>query len=253
MRILTLDIETVPHLSFHWGRWQQNIPASNTVSESRIVCFAAKWHDSNKMMFYSEWGSGKEDMLVAAWDLLDKADLVVGYNSKKFDVKRLNAEFAAMGMTPPSPYHHVDLYHQVKKNFAFSSNKLKDVLNVLGLSPKMEEDVNWQLWLDVYNGRKPAQKKMAAYNKQDVKSTEELYDYLLGWIQPHPNWGLYVDDLGPDRPTCPSCGSHDMVKHKIRTTRVRRYRQWKCKACGSYHRGRKHLDGRGKEDTGVLN
>lgn len=218
-----------------------------------MICWAAKWVGSKKIHFASEWIDGAENMFAQLWDLLDAADVVVGFNSKRFDVKRINTEFIVRGWQAPSPYEQVDLLHQVKKNFAFSSNKLKHVLKVLGLSPKLEENANMELWMDVVvRENKAAQKRMMAYNKQDVASTEELYDYILGWISPHPNWGVYVDDLGADRPTCPNCGSKHMHRHKIRRTAVRRYQQWHCQDCGKYARGRKHLDGKSEEDSGVL-
>lgn len=253
MKILTIDIETSPHISCHWRRWQENIPPEFTLEESRVICWAAKWHGERKMIFASEWEDGPENMFAQLWDLLDEADVVVGFNSKRFDIKRINTEFLLLGWEAPSPYEQVDLLWQVKKNFALSSNKLKHVLKILGLSPKLEENANMQLWMDVVvKNLKGARKRMKAYNKQDVASTEELYDYLLGWISPHPNWGVYADDRGADRPVCPNCGGTHMVKHKVRRTQVRRYQQWHCRDCGKYSRGRRHLDAKRPEDSGVL-
>ena len=239
MKILTFDIETSPHLSFHFGRWQQNIPYQNTVSESSVSCWAAKWLDEDNVMFMSEWKDGYEPMMTEMWELLEEADAVVGFNSDKFDIKRVNSEFLRLGWTPPSPYASIDLFKQAKKHFAFSSNRLKDLLEELGLSPKLETVGGMKLWMGVYFEEEWAQKRMRLYNIQDVWSTEEFYDYMLGWITPHPNWGLYVDD---DNPVCPNCASTNMKKHKIRRTKVRKYQQWQCQDCGSYHRGRKSLE-----------
>jgi len=239
MKILTFDIETSPHLSFHWRRWQENIPYQNTIEESSTLCWAAKWLDEDDVMFMSEWDDGFEPMMREMWELLEEADAVIGFNSDKFDIKRVNSEFLRLGWTPPSPYAKIDLFKQAKKHFAFSSNRLKDLLVELGLTPKLESNANMKLWMDVYFREAPALKRMKNYNIQDVKSTEEFYDYMLGWIDPHPNWGLYVDD---DNPTCPNCGSTEMKKHKIRRTKVRKYQQWQCQGCGSYHRGRKSLE-----------
>lgn len=249
MKILFLDIETSPHISVHFGRWQQNIIKEHTLHESQMICWAAKWAGQRKVTVCDIWTTSKQDFLGNLWDLLDEADLVVGYNHRKFDLKRINAEFIVNDMYPPSPYQTVDLLQQVKKHFSFSSNKLKHVLKELGLSPKLEEGVDMSLWIDccVYN-KKAAQKLMKSYNRQDVVSTEELYDYMLGWITPHPNWGLYVDDTTDERPACPNCGSNHMVKHKVRRTKVQTYQQWRCESCGSYHRGRKAIQ---KKD-GVL-
>jgi hypothetical protein len=128
MKILILDIETSPHLSWHWGRWKQNIPHKQTVTESAVLCWAAKWYGQKKVHFGSRWYDGHEYMMEKLWLLMDEADVVVGYNSKKFDVKRINSEFIRLGWEQPSPYDQVDLLLQVRKHFAFSSNRLDDVL-----------------------------------------------------------------------------------------------------------------------------
>ena len=252
MKILIFDIETSPHVSMHWGRWNENIQPEKTLAESHMICFAAKWHHSPQVIFRSEWDHGFDEMIKKMWKLLDEADAVVGFNSNKFDIKKVNTEFVRLGYGPPSPYHSIDLYAQAKKHFAFSSNRLKHLLKELSLSPKLEENSNIELWKEVcIDKKRSAQRRMQAYNIQDVKSTEEFYDYLLGWITPHPNWGLYVDDVSQKNPICPNCGGHNLHKHKIRTTKVRKYRQYRCADCGSYHRGRKNIGPKGT-NNGVL-
>ena len=250
MRIFTFDIETSPHVSFHFGRWQQNIPAQNTINESHMTCFAAKELGKKKVTFRSDWTHGQEVMLDTLWDIMDEADVIVGFNSNKFDIKRVNGEFLTAGYSPPSPFKKIDLMLQAKKHFAFSSNRLKDILKRLGLSPKLEDNANMALWMDVHFGDKGAQKRMKEYNIQDVRSTEELYEYMLGWIQPHPNWGLFVNDLD-GRPVCPNCGSRHVHKRGFETTKVRKYQRYQCQDCGSFHRGRASLGDTGPK-TGVL-
>jgi DNA polymerase elongation subunit (family B) len=251
MRVLTLDIETSPHLSFHFRRWQENIPAVNTIEESRMICWAAKFNDEKKVRFSAEWLD--DDMLGSLWELLDEADVVVGFNSNNFDLKRINAEFIRKGWVPPSPYQKVDLMLQAKKHFKFSSNKLSAILDELGLAPKMTQDVNFKLWMDVsYHKLKKAQNKMRLYNIEDVKVTEQLYDFMLGWIDPHPNWGHFVNDEGTcDKPTCPNCGCTHLQKHKKRYTKTSSYQQYKCLDCGKYSRGRKALV-KAKDKEGLL-
>lgn len=252
MRILTFDIETSPHLSFHWRRWQENIPYQNTIDESHVTCWAARWYGESDVMFMCEWEDGLEAMLTGIYELLEEADVVIGFNSNKFDVKRLNAEFLRMGWTPPSPYQKIDLLLAARKQFAFSSNRLKDLLKELDLTPKLEDNANMQLWMDVHFEVKAAQNRMKRYNIQDVKSTEEFYEYMLPWITSHPNWGHFADDVSnPDDPICPTCGTQNMERHKRRYTTVKSYTQWRCKDCGSYHRGRKALLKK-SEDQGIL-
>jgi hypothetical protein len=204
-------------------------------------------------MFMSEWEDGADTMIEGMYDLLNEADVIVGFNSDKFDVKRLNAEFIERGWAPPSPYDKIDLFKQAKKHFAWSSNRLKDILKRLELTPKLEDTIDMELWIDCcYWKDSAAQNRMKKYNKQDVRSTEELYEWLLGWIEPHPNWALFADDVtDPDKPVCPNCGGTHLHKVKVRRTRVRSYQQWHCQDCGKYSRGRKNLGLKGT-DNGIL-
>lgn len=251
MKIKTFDIETSPHLSFHWRRWQENIPTANTIEESKMICWAVKDYGEKNIEFASVWEDGEDYVLERLWEIMDEADVIVGYNSDKFDIKRVQGEFFLRGWEPPSPFASVDLFKQVKKHFAFSSNRLKDVLKARGLAPKLEDNANMQLWMDVvYNQTKSAQNRMKAYNKQDVASTEELYDAMLGWMTNHPNWGLYADDLD-GTPICPNCGG-ECKEHKVRRTKVRQYMQYQCQNCGKYSRGRKSI-GDNNLLNGVLN
>lgn len=252
MNILTVDVETSPHLSFHWRRWNENIPPEFTIAESRIISWAAKWYDKKKVMHRDIWQDGLDLFHEDLWNLLDEADVVVSYNGKKFDIKRINAEFLEHGMDPPSPFAQVDLFVQAKRHFNFSSNKLKHLLKRLGLTPKLEDGVDMQLWIDcVYKEDWNAQKLMKKYNIQDVKSTEALYEYMLGWLDQHPNWGVYVEDVTSDTPVCPNCGGTHLVKHKVRRTTTRVYQQYQCQDCGKYSRGRKNIGTKGV-DNGIL-
>jgi len=252
MKILIVDIETSPHLSYHFRRWQENIPPENTIEETRTICWSAKWLGDSKMYFMSEWEDGFVEMVKGIYDLLNEADVVVGFNSDKFDIKMLNTEFLRLGYGPPSPFQKVDLYKQATKHFRFSSNRLKHLLLELGLSPKLEDNAKMELWIDVVHWKsKSARKRMKEYNKQDVRSTEEFYTYMLGWIDPHPNYGLFVDDVSDAKPVCPNCGSVHLIKHKVRRTQVKVYQQWHCKGCGKYSRGRKNIGVAGV-DNGIL-
>lgn len=252
MKILTIDIETSPHLSAHFGRRNLFINPEATLEESEIICFASKWLGQKKVHYMDVWTSSKEDMLAVLWEMLDEADLVVGFNSRKFDLKRINAEFLIHHMTPPAPYAQVDLYAEARKHFSFSSMRLKHLLKELGLTPKLEDNADMKLWVDAcFLGDPVAQKRMKQYNIQDVKSTEEFYEYMLGWIKPHLNWGLFLSDEEDNTPICPNCGSKDLIKKGLEHTKVRTYQRYKCKSCGAHHRGRRNLAKPGA-DSGIL-
>jgi len=237
MKILLLDIETSPHLSWHFQRRKVTIPRKHTEQESRIICWAAKWYGQKTIHCRAAWDESFEEMMERLWALMDEADVIVGFNSKKFDVRRINSEFLRMGISQPSPYDQVDLYREITKHFAFSANRLDDILEELGMETKYSNS-GMDLWVNVMHGDVSARAEMKRYNKQDVKVTEELYDRIKGWITTHPNWGLFIDD---ENPVCTNCGSSHVIKHKERRTRTRRYTQYQCQDCGAYARGRKSI------------
>jgi DNA polymerase elongation subunit (family B) len=238
MRVLTLDIECSPNLGYVWSLWKQNVSIGQLEEVGEVISFAAKWHGSKKVLFYSVYHDGKEAMLKAAHDLLSEADVVVGYNSKSFDMKHLNREFVLAGMEPPAPYAQVDLLLVVKKNFRFTSNKLDFVAQQLNIGAKTSH-TGFQLWKDCMENKKPAWDLMRTYNKQDVVITEKLYDRLLPWIQGHPSMGLYEDLEG----VCPNCGSDDLLKQGLAYTAISTFQRFKCASCGKWSRSSKRAGG----------
>lgn len=180
-RLLVIDIETMANLCWAWDVWDQNISPAQIVRHKRTISFAAKWVGERKVEFYSEFHDGRDAMIGRAWELLDEADAIVGYNSKRFDIKHLNTEFKLYGMGPYSPFQHIDLYQVTKREFAFGSNKLESVADRLGLGRKKEHE-GFGLWLKCEAGDEEAWKRMRAYNRQDVVLTEKLFEEYRQWI-----------------------------------------------------------------------
>lgn len=251
MRILTLDIETSPILGYVWGLWQQNLMIDRIVEPTRMLSWAAKWAGDDEIIWASEYDHGTEVMVQEVYDLVCKADVVVGFNSKKFDMKHLNREFIQRGLVRPDSYKDIDLLNVVKANFSFPSNKLDYVAGVLLGRHKLEH-AGFSLWKDCLAGDKDAWETMVEYNIEDVGITEELYFFLRGWITNHPNHGLYIDDQ--ENPVCRNCGSENLKSKggEFTDTNVFRYQRYKCNDCGANMRGRDSLKGGRKKSKQVL-
>lgn len=238
MKILTIDIENRPNLAYVWGLWDQNVGLAQLVESAQTISFAAKWHGTKKVEFYSVHHHGKEEMLAQAHRLLSEADVVVGYNSKGFDMKHLNREFVLAGMTPPAPYAQVDLMLVVKKQFKFVSNKLDYVAQALGLGAKTTH-TGFQLWVDCMAGNEKAWALMKKYNKQDVVITEKLYDELLPWITPHPSYGVFNGENN----VCPNCGGSELSPRGFSYTAASKFQRLLCIDCGKWSRSSNRVDG----------
>ena len=236
MKLLTIDIETQPNLAYTWGLFKQNIGLSQLVVPKEMISFAAKWHGRRSVMFWSTHHNGKAEMVKAAADLLDEADAVIHYNGKRFDVPHLQTEMKLLGYHPPTPFKQIDLLDTAKKQFAFASNKLDHVTEQLGLTGKLHHGGGFELWLACMAGEEKAWNTMRRYNKQDVVTTEELYDDLLPWIKTHPHVGLYN---GVEDDTCPRCGGTDLERRGYAYTDASKFQQYRCRGCGGWVRGRK--------------
>lgn len=234
MKILLIDIETSPNIAHVWGLWKQNVGISQIMDSGRTMCFAAKWLHDDNVMFMSEHHDGHKTMINAVWHLLDEADAVVHYNGAKFDIPTLNKEFLLYNYMPPSPYHQIDLLSVTKNRFKFVSNKLDYVAKALGLEGKVKL-IGHELWVQCMAGNDDAWKDMERYNTQDVLLLEDVYDRLLPWIKNHPNYGSYIDST---EPVCTNCGSTNLIKKGVETTKVLTYQRYRCKDCATPLRSR---------------
>src|SRR5271166_754309 len=136
-KILFIDIETSPLISYTWGIWDQNIALNQIYKDWNIIAWAAKWQDSSEIMYMDQRKGinekNEKKLLQEMWKLMDEADIIVGQNSKKFDTKKLNSKFLLHKMQPPSSYKQIDTLQLAKKHFSMTSNKLEflsDKLNI---------------------------------------------------------------------------------------------------------------------------
>jgi len=132
LKILAIDIETAPNTAHVWGLFKQNIGINQIQETGRVMCFAAKWLKEKKIHFWSEHYDDHESVIIMAHEYLDEADAVLSFNGQSFDMPILNREFLKYGLTPPSPYRHIDLLQVAKRRFRFVSNKMDHLAPTLG-------------------------------------------------------------------------------------------------------------------------
>lgn len=232
-KILFVDIETAPMLGYVWGLFDQNIGLNQIHSDWHILSWAARWQGESKMHYMDQRNAkdieNEKTILEGIWKLLDDADIVVGHNSKRFDVKKLNARFLVHGMQPPSPFRQIDTLSIAKKNFAMTSNKLEylaDKLRCKLKKMKTKKFPGFELWKQCLAGNKEAFKEMQLYNERDVEVLEEVYEKLMPWDK-SINFSVYNEG----KHVC-SCGSTHLIKKGVHATNGGLYQRYKCKSCG---------------------
>lgn len=239
-KILTLDIETSPHKGYAFNVWQNNMLPNQIIKPTQMLTWSAKWiADKPARTVYRDLDS--PDFLTKLHDMMGDADLIVGYNHDKFDLRHINREFVEEGLLPPRPCATVDLLKVVKRRFCFPHNRLDYVCSVL-LDERKLETGGFDLWPAFMDGDKKARKLMQRYNKQDVLLTEKLYKFLRPWIINHPYIGgppVHIDDAF-ETYRCPSCHTDDSTqKERPRFTRCFAIRQVNCTSCGAWFDGKR--------------
>lgn len=201
-KILFIDIETKPILGHVWRLWDQNVGLNQIVEDWSILSFCAKWKGSEEVIYMDL--EGQEDfeddsvLLDALWRLLNEADIVIGQNSKRFDVKKIFARFILNGLPKPSHFRQIDTMEIAKRQFGFTSNKLEYMTDKLCTVYKKKTHQSFPghlLWRECLRGNPLAWAEMKDYNIYDVLSLEELYDILSSWDDKLPNFDVYVDGI----------------------------------------------------------
>ena len=189
---LYFDIETAPMVSFLWSLRvpSKYINPDMIIKDWFVISWAASWMDEKEV--YSgcvtaaaaKKGDDKKIMR-PLWNLLDAADIVVGHNSNKFDIKKVNTRFELHGFGPPRKYRQLDTLVVAKKYFAFDSNKMDFISEKFGGIKK--HDMEFDDWKQAVGGDVKTLTKMERYNKNDVVMGKRIYNRIKSWINPYPN------------------------------------------------------------------
>lgn len=239
LKVLLFDIECSMAKFYGYGLFDQNIPIQHIIEHPRMIAFSAKWYGKKGVKFFSEYHQSRQEMLDEMHALLDEADVVVGYNSRGFDVKWVNSEFKVEKMLPPSPYKQIDLMVEAKRNFRFISRKLDYLADRLLDDKKLDYNMA-KMWAKVDNpntseaDRKREWDAMARYAKKDTALLEPLLEELLPWIRmPHPVRSTDEVDC------CIACGSENLQRRGKALTLSGSYHRLQCTDCGKWQRGTK--------------
>jgi DNA polymerase elongation subunit (family B) len=246
-KILLFDIETSAIKAHVWGGYEQNVGRNQVREDWYLLSWAAKWHGEDEVFYEDVRSSGKSSkdkdrkILKGIHKLLMEADIVVGHNSDKFDIKKLNARFIKYGMKPISHYKKVDTLKIARKHFNFTFNTLAYLAEYLEVGESKSEHKKFpgmELWNACMDGdrltRREAFEEMELYNKKDVTVLEKVYNKLAPF-EPSLKFSTY------HQTTVCSCGSYTFIKDGITYTASGNYQRYVCKGCGKVFRDRKNL------------
>lgn len=228
-KILVLDIEWRPTLALVWRAWKENVSPQQIVEDGGLLCIGAKWVGDKETQVFTEWEHGHVGMLKSIRDMMNVADAIVGYNSDRYDLPKLEGEFIRYEVKLPPKTASIDLYKTIRK-LGYFRNSLGFIAPFLGIGNKVEHE-GFMFWRKVMEGQPGAQKRMVKYCAQDVKLTEKLYKRILPAIRNHPH--LYGGDA------CPECGSRKTHSRGTRPTRYFRIQRLQCQSCAHWFDGKR--------------
>ena len=154
MRKITFDIETSNLFSDVGSTDSSKLTLS-------VVCI----HDSET----DAYSSYLEEDLGKLWPILEKTDMLIGYNSDHFDIPLLNKYYPG----DLSKIKSLDLLKEIRQSLGHRI-KLDDVAEATLGKNKTAGGLQAVVWWR--NGEKD---KVIKYCLEDVKITKELYEYAL--------------------------------------------------------------------------
>jgi DNA polymerase elongation subunit (family B) len=181
--VLYFDIETAPHsvLTFDLKVPSKYISVSNLVKERFILCWAAGWLDewmpgSEYQKLYSSCITGghaleadDKTILKDLFDMIDRADYVVGHNSDNFDIKMANWRFKVHDIGMPYLYKQIDTLKLSRKYYKPPSHGLDFLAPCMGGEKKMH--MEWDDWKEIVtHGDSERLRKMEEYCRGDVRN-----------------------------------------------------------------------------------
>lgn len=229
-RILVIDIETFPNHSRTWpGMFEQNV--IKITKNWELASFAYQWLGQKRVHCHTREGQRSDKQLVKKLrDLVDRADILVVQNGKKFDIRSWNARLLYHQIAPPSPFKVVDILLEGRKHFKLNSYSLDNVAEFLGLGRKVKHR-GFDMWEECEANDPKAWREMVRYNKRDIVLTGQVYERYKAWMNTHPN--LATMAARPDAcPRCLAVGQMETRGHLY--TRTSKFAKFRCKKCSAW-------------------
>jgi hypothetical protein len=234
-RILVIDIETklIPVLTFGIRDQYLDIKQIVDIPESArgVHMVGLKWAGERKTTVLTEWEHGYEGMIRETRDYgWTMADGAVGFNHANFDMKKLDGQFALLGIDPPKPPTNIDIF-KTARQMGFPSSKLDYIAQAFGIGKKVKHP-GMEMWRDVLNGCPKARKRMTSIAR--AMSADRR-----GLLPPPPYIKNHPRLPGRQGDTCPNCGIGTLTSQGTKASRYFLTQSLKCNHCAAWSQGKR--------------
>ena len=253
-RILNIDGEISPAVTASFKFWEAS-PYRIYVPR-KIISLSAKWYGEDEtwcksIADYSNYKPhefaplallyiDEKRLLKEFFERYAEADLIVGHNVKKFDMKFLRTRAAFYGLDPVENTPQEDTLVIIKKYFALESNKLDYACKYFGIEGKTEQRYD-DLIDGCLAGDMQKWKTLKEYNIQDVVIDEQLYSKVAPWHTTHINLNRFRRS---GKVSCKLCGASGdrLIRKGLDKSPIKwNLQKYRCKDCRHMFRGREKL------------
>jgi len=235
---LFYDIETSFCEGAFWRTgWNQTISPFQVFKYPQIISISYKWEGEDKVQRL-DWGLKKQcdkAMVATFVKIMDEADEVIGYNSKRFDTKWIRTRAIFHGVQMRHTYNEIDVLQWVKKYTNLpAGNTLAEACKYYDV-PNKRDSGGFDTWVGVVMRKEKASlDAMHYYCDGDVISLEGLFNKLEPFVRPNMHYGIL---RGGHKFSCPTCGTNKVGLRKTYTTAqgtITNYMRCCNKACRAF-------------------
>lgn len=234
IKILFLDIETMPNIAAVWQTgYKLNVDAGAILQERFILSAQWSWnndiHVSGKLSDIKKKDDSK--LVATITKLIEEADIVVGHNVKKFDLRWIAGRALLNGQEPTGSkfVKTIDTLLLARQAFYLNSYRLDYIAKALGIPGKTK--TSFSDWMAILKDNDMEKAKyLLKYGCHDVKITRQVFFKLLK----HVKLPKKIDALVHGTSTvCPDCHGFKVHGNGTRTavdgtTNLR----FRCAKCG---------------------
>lgn len=210
-----------------WDCGEQTIRHGQLVEghgQFNIICICYSWlHEKKVHTLHYDYDTQDPSEMIKQFDaIVKKADIVVGKNSRKFDIKMINTVRMLRGL-PPFPdwaANNSDLESQFRKHFRLPSQSLDYVAKVMGYGGK--SPMEFKDWVNIKMKTPDGPKafiKMLKYCAVDVKITKQVmiksFPYIISDIN-YSDYCTIIKNRKVEKLACRTCGSHNLRRNGTR-------------------------------------